>query len=152
MDKPIIDGVSIELLNTFSDEKGKVLHFIKSNAMSFDVFGECYFSEINPNCVKAWKKHTKQIQNITVPVGNIKVVLYDDRPKSFSKNKLQIFEIGRPNLYYRICIPPNVWHGFKCISRNPALLANCANMIHDANENIVLPFNDNYIPLNWDEL
>ena len=66
--------------------------------------------------------------------------------------KLQIFEIGRPNSYYRICIPPNIWHGFKCISNTPSLIANCANMIHDAHESIVLPYNDNYIPLNWNEL
>jgi dTDP-4-dehydrorhamnose 3,5-epimerase len=150
MDNSLIEGVIITPLKAITDTRGAVLHFIRSDSPGFDVFGESYFSEINPGAVKAWKKHLKQIQNISVPMGVIQLALYDDRENSATFGKLEIHEIGRPNSYVRITIPINIWHGFKCVSNTPALLVNCANIKHEFSESIVLSHEDKTIPLNWD--
>ena len=144
-----IEGVLITPLKTISDTRGAVLHFLRSDSPGFEIFGECYFSEINPGSVKAWKKHLKQIQNIVVPLGIIKIALFDDRANSKTFGKLEVLEIGRPDSYFRITIPANIWHGFKCVSNTPALLANCANIKHDLSESVVLLQDDHSIPLNW---
>lgn len=149
MDQSRIEGVKLDLLKVFFDDRGAVLYFMKSDSIGFDVFGECYFSEVNPGIVKAWKKHLRQIQNITVPVGKIQLVLYDDRPGISSFGQIEVYTICRPEYYYRITIPPGVWHGFKCMSDTPALLVNCANMKHDREESISLPYDDKSIPFNW---
>jgi dTDP-4-dehydrorhamnose 3,5-epimerase len=152
MDNSLIDGVIITQLKTITDSRGAVLHFIKSDSIGFDVFEESYFSEINPGQVKAWKKHLKQIQNITVPVGIIQLVLYDDRENSATFGRLEIHKIGRPNSYLRVTIPINIWHGFKCVSDNPALLVNCTNIKHEFSKSILLPHKDITIPFDWDTI
>ena len=77
MNRSIINGVKIVKLNQIDHPKGMILHMIKKTSPEFKKFGECYMSEINPGCVKAWKLHLKQTQNISVPIGEIKVVLFD---------------------------------------------------------------------------
>ena len=59
-----IDGVEITPLKIIKDARGAVLHMININSAGFEKFGECYFSEINPNVIKGWKKHFHQTQNL----------------------------------------------------------------------------------------
>ena len=44
----MIDGVKITEKNQIFDERGKVMHMIKSSDPEFKKFGEIYFSCINP--------------------------------------------------------------------------------------------------------
>ena len=145
MDRPLnetecIEGVSIFDLRVISDDRGAVLHMLRSDAADFIGFGECYFSEIKPGAVKAWKLHRKQTQNFAVPVGRIKLVLFDRRLDSRTLGRVQVIELGRPDAYYRIRISPGIWYGFSCISSEPALLVNCADLRHDRLESDNLDF------------
>lgn len=145
----MIEGVTIVSLREIPDERGSVLHVLRSDAPDFTKFGECYLSEIVPGAVKGWKKHTLQTQNITVPIGRIKIVLYDNRETSSSNGKLEVFEIGRPDAYIRIRISPGIWYGFTCISQQKAMLINCADMPHSPTESQVMPIDDSVIPYKW---
>lgn len=71
-----------------------------------------YFSEVEPGCVKAWKCHTRQTQRFAVPVGQLKIVLYDDRPESPTRGRIMEVLLGRPDNYALLQIPPRVWYGF----------------------------------------
>ena len=144
-----INGVIIVRLNQIVDSKGSVLHMIRLSSPEFKNFGECYFSEINYNSIKGWKLHSKQTQNISVPSGTIKMVLYDYRKESPSFNNLIEINLGRPNNYYRITIPPGVIYGFKCLSSPNALLVNCTDIEHDPNESITFSLEDNKVPFLW---
>ena len=93
MDKSKINGIEIV------DAKGSVLHMIKSSSPEFKNFGECYISEINYNSIKGWKLHSKQTQNISVPSGKIKMVLYDFREDSSTFNQL-IKIVTNNNLFF----------------------------------------------------
>ena len=147
--KCLIEGVTLTELRQISDERGAVLHMLRSDAAEFTHFGECYFSEVLPHAVKAWKCHYAQTQNLAVPVGRIRVVIYDDRKPSLTRGKLQVIELGRPDAYLRLRIPPGLWHGFTCISTTPSLLVNCADLPHDPTESEVKPLNDPTIPYQW---
>ena len=144
-----IEGVKQTKLREISDERGSVLHMLRQDADDFLGFGECYFSEINPGMVKAWKCHQEQTQTLAVPIGLIRMVIYDDRVGSATKGAFQIFELGRPDNYIRIQIPPGLWYGFTCLSRNPALIVNCADKPHDPLESKLMPFDDASIPYAW---
>ena len=144
-----ICGVSIYDLREISDDRGAVLHMMRNDSTEFSQFGECYFSEVHPGAVKAWKRHSKQTQNIAVPVGRIRIVIFDDRDGSSSKNTLQELELGRPDCYNRIRIPPGLWYGFTCISESSALIANCTDSPHDPNESELTPLNNPEIPYTW---
>lgn len=151
MDKSKINGIEIVKLNQIVDAKGSVLHMIKSSSPEFIKFGECYISEINYNSIKGWKLHSKQTQNISVPSGKIKMVLYDYREDSSSFNQLIKINLGRPDNYFRITIPPGVIYGFKCLSSPNALLVNCTDIEHDPDESITLSINDKRVPFLWDK-
>ena len=43
-------------------------------------------------------------------------------------------ELGRPDAYLRLCIPPMLWYGFTSITDTPSLVANCTDMLHDPAE------------------
>lgn len=131
IESTVIAGVTLTPLRQLVDERGAVLHMLRNDAPNFGGFGECYFSEINPGVVKAWKAHKNQTQNIAVPVGRIYMVLYDDRPSSDSYQAQLQLELGRPDFYQLLQIPPSIIYGFQCISAVPALLVNCASIPHD---------------------
>jgi dTDP-4-dehydrorhamnose 3,5-epimerase len=144
-----IDGVNIVALREFADENGAVLHMLRSDAPDFIRFGECYFSEVLPGAIKAWKLHHEQTQNLAAPVGRIRLVIYDDRVGSGTRGNLQIQELGRPDLYLRVQIPPGLWYGFACIGNTAAMLANCADVPHDPTESERKPVLDPSIPYDW---
>lgn len=144
-----IDGVIITELSQFSDERGSVLHMLRCDAPEFIRFGECYFSEVLPGAIKAWKRHRTQTQNLAVPVGRIHLVIYDNRETSPTRGNLQVLKLGRPDAYLRLRIPPDLWYGFSCVSTIPALLVNCADLPHDPIDGEVRPMNDPTIPYTW---
>jgi dTDP-4-dehydrorhamnose 3,5-epimerase len=122
---------------------------IKLDSSGFNKFGEVYFSEVLPNSIKAWKKHSLHTQNFSVPVGMIKLVIFDDREFSPTKGNIQTIYLGRPDNYIRVTIPPNLWYGFKSIENEKSLVVNCSDYPHDPTESLVLSFDSHLIPYDW---
>ena len=145
----IIKDVVLTELKQFPDERGTLLHMLRNDDPTFTTFGECYFSEVLPGAVKAWKLHLEQTQHFCVPVGRIKLVIYDNRKDSISNGNVQLIHLGRPDSYFRIMIPPGLWYGFTCISKIPALLVNCADIPHNPQESEVRMIDDVSIPYKW---
>lgn len=145
----MIEGVIVEPLKQIGDERGKVLHMLRADSPLFAKFGEIYFSVVNPGVVKAWKKHLEMTQNFAVPVGMIRLVIYDNRDFSSTNKKFETLEIGEDN-YSLVRIPPLLWYGFQGISSVPALIANCTDMPHNPNEVERLDISDKQVPYNWE--
>jgi dTDP-4-dehydrorhamnose 3,5-epimerase len=145
----LLEGVTITELRQFNDARGSVLHMRRCDDADFSQFGECYFSEVLPKAVKAWKRHRVQSQHFAVPVGRIRLAIYDDRQHSLTKGQVQILELGRPDAFFRLRLPPGLWYGFTCISEGPALLANCTDYPHDPTEGEQRPTTAPEIPYHW---
>lgn len=144
----MIEGVIVEELAQISDERGKVMHMLRRDSKNFKEFGEIYFSTVNKGCVKAWKKHRDMTQFIAVPVGKIKLVIFDPRPESVTKGRINEFDVGADN-YVLIKIPRQLWYGFKGLSDPFSMIANCADMPHDPKEVEKLPPYDKSVPYSW---
>ena len=149
MDKITIEGVKCVPLEIFSDKRGSVMHVIKKSSPEFIDFGECYISEVLVGKIKGWKKHKRQTQNLVVPVGKIRFILYDKRQLSDSYGEFNIIEIGRPDLYQRLTIPPGIWYSFCNISDKVSLIVNCADIQHDPLESESLKLDSIEIPYDW---
>lgn len=145
----MIDGVLIHPLRQIPDERGKIMHMLRANDPYFEKFGEIYFSTVYPGVVKGWHLHKEMTLNYAVPMGTIKLVLYDEREESPTRGELNELFIGEGN-YVLVKVPPRVWNGFKGIGVTPALVANCATIPHDPNEISRLDPHHNHIPYNWD--
>ena len=145
----MIDGIVIMPLKQIPDERGKIMHMMRSDDPQFERFGEIYFSMIYPGAIKAWHLHTKMTLNYAVVSGTIKLVLYDPRPSSPTKGEVQEIFLGEQN-YVRVKIPPGIYNGFKGVGTAPALVANCSTIPHDPAEIQRLdPFSKD-IPYSWD--
>lgn len=144
----MIAGVKITPLRQFLDERGKVMHMLKVGDPAFQQFGEIYFSCVYPGAIKGWHIHKEMTLNYAVPHGNIKFVLYDERPESPTRGEIQEIFMG-PDNYYLVTVPPMVWNGFKGIGNETAVVANCATIPHSPDEiDRRDPF-DPSIPYDW---
>ncbi len=144
-----IEGVLIQPLKRIVDERGSVMHMLRSDCSWFTKFGEIYFSAVNPGVVKAWKRHKKMTQHFAVPLAKIRLVLLDDRKTVNSKLLLEEFELGQPDKYCLFRIPPMIWYGFQGISECPALIANCTDMVHNPEETENKEISDKKFPYEW---
>lgn len=145
----MINGVKIKQLKIISDERGSVMHMIRCDNKEFTKFGEIYFSTVYPGVVKGWHLHTRMTLNYVVVSGMIKLVLYDLRKNSSTKDKLMEIFIGDNN-YSLVSIPPGVWNGFKGLGITPSILANCSDIPYDPKEIIRLdPINNDLIKYDW---
>jgi dTDP-4-dehydrorhamnose 3,5-epimerase len=100
--------------------------------------------------VKAWHYHKKQDDFITCVKGMLKLVLYDDREGSSTRGKIAEFFIGdhNPSL---VKVPKMVYHGWKCISSEEALVVNVPTEPYNSaepDEYRIDPHN-NSIPYRW---
>lgn len=145
----MINGIIQTPLKQIHDERGKVMHMLRSSDPHFQKFGEVYFSWIYPDIIKAWHKHIEMIMNYAVPIGTIKLVLYDDRPDSITYQQINEFFMNCEN-YYLLTIPNGIWYGFKSVGSQPAMVVNCSTIPHDPKEIVRIDFDDPLIPYSWD--
>ena len=132
--EPHIEGLSLTPLRVIADSRGAVLHLWRGDNADSGAIGECYFSEVLPGSVKAWKRHRRQTQNLAVPSGRARFVIVDCRETSSTRGSVRLIELGRPDAYSRLRIPPLVWYGFTALGESPCLIANCPDIPHDPAE------------------
>ncbi len=126
----MIEGLFLTKEKVINLESGNVMHAIKKNSNGFFKFGEAYFSKIKYNSIKAWKRHKKMNLNLVVPVGKVLFTVLDDRSQL---NKIQEYIISDEN-YFRLTVPPNVWLGFKGLSKPESIILNIADIPHEDKE------------------
>ena len=129
----MIEGVIVTPLRQIFDERGKVMHMLRKDSPVFSEFGEIYFSCTYPGAIKAWHLHKRMTLNYAVIHGEIKCVLFDDRPDSKTRGHVEEYFLS-PENYCLVTVPPLVWNGFKGIGEQMAVVANCATHPHDPAE------------------
>jgi dTDP-4-dehydrorhamnose 3,5-epimerase len=120
-----VDGVTLTPLKQIHNPKGYVFHAMKKSDGGFADFGEAYFSTINQNDIKGWKKHTEMTLNLVVVSGEVEFVVYNEA--DFFTVKLS------KNNYQRLTVRPNLWLAFRGLSTENMLL-NLASIEHDPSE------------------
>lgn len=145
----MIDDIQCIPLKQISDTRGKVMHMLRATDPYFEQFGEVYFSWINQGVVKAWSKHTVMKMHYVVPVGSVRVVIYDDRSMSLSRGHIAEYILS-PENYFLLIIPPGLWYGLQAMGDTPGLVVNCASIPHDPNEIIRIPPSEASIPYQWE--
>ena len=147
----MIDGVVVKQLKVIPDERGRLMEILRCDDEMFGKFGQVYLTTGYPGVVKAWHYHKVQTDHFCVVKGMMKVVLYDSRDGSPTKGEVNEFFMGehRPIL---LRIPFLVYHGFKTVSLEEALLINIPTEAYtyaEPDEFRVHP-HDNDIPYSWE--
>ncbi|OPY70588.1 MAG: hypothetical protein A4E57_00430 [Syntrophorhabdaceae bacterium PtaU1.Bin034] len=146
----MIEGVKVKKLKLIPDERGRLMEMLRSDEDIFVKFGQVYMTTTYPQVVKAWHYHKKQDDFIVCVKGMLKLVLYDNRDGSSTKGDIDEFFIGdhNPSL---VKVPRMVYHGWKCISPDEAIVINVPTEPYNASEPDeyrVDPHNNN-IPYRW---
>lgn len=143
-----LNGVILTPLKIVPTENGDVLHALKATDETFTAFGEAYFSTVRHGKRKGWKKHTRMVLNLVVPVGEIGFVLFDDRSNSASYGKFFECQMSRQH-YSRLTIPPGIWVAFYGKGQGDNMLLNLASIPHDPTEAENIPLENDRIPYTW---
>jgi dTDP-4-dehydrorhamnose 3,5-epimerase len=147
----MIDGVIIKKLKVIADERGRLMEILRGDDNFFEKFGQVYMTTAYPGVVKGWHYHKKQSDNMAVVKGMMKIVLYDSRKESATFGEVNeiIAGIHNPVLVH---IPPFVYHGFKCISEDEAIVVNVPTELYNYQEpdEFRLPPHTGDIPYSWD--
>jgi len=145
----MIRDVEVIPLKKICDERGMIMHMLRRDDPHFKQFGEIYFATAYPGAVKGWHEHTRQTQNYAVIKGMIKLVLYDNRQQSPTyKNLMELF-IGEDN-YQLVVIPPGIINGYKTISSETAIIANCATLPYASDEMLRHNPHGDKVPYRWE--
>ncbi|MGD0023131.1 MAG: dTDP-4-dehydrorhamnose 3,5-epimerase family protein [Xanthobacteraceae bacterium] len=144
----MISDVQIIPLRIIADERGSVMHMLRTDAPHFSQFGEVYFSTVRRGTVKGWKRHRRMTLHLSVPVGRIRLVVFDDRPGSASRGQTLDICSG-PDNYKLVVVPPGLWTAFQGLAEGASLLANCASIPHDPAEADSRALDDPPVTISW---
>jgi len=145
----MIKGVKIATLKRIPDDRGSIMHIMKSSEPDYNTFGEVYCSTVFPGVVKAWHIHSKMTLNYVVVQGMIKFVLHDLRENSKTKGETQVVYMGEKN-FVRVTVPVGVWNGFKGVGTKEAFVINFTDIPHDPHEIARMdPHNNDLIDYDW---
>jgi len=146
----VIQDVQVKPLKVIADERGRLMEMLRSDDPLFKGFGQVYLTAAYPGVVKAWHYHKKQWDHFVCVCGMAKVVLFDSREQSRTRNEINEFFLGdhHPIL---LQIPPLVYHGFKCVSDGEAIIINCPTecYVYDNPDEFRVDPHRNDIPYDW---
>jgi len=146
----MIEGVKLKDLKVIPDERGRLMEILRADDELFEKFGQVYMTTAYPGVVKAWHYHKKQVDNMTIIKGMMKIVLYDARKDSPTNGEVNEFFLGEHNPKL-LQIPKLVYHGFKCISQEEAVVINIPTETYnyEAPDEYRLDPHRNEIPYDW---
>ena len=125
-------------LELIKSELGSVRHAMRINATGYHGFEEVYFSSVNKNKIKGWKKHLRMTMNLVVCHGSVQFAVLSEN----NLKKASLFTLSPEENYGRLTIPPNYWVAFKGLS-DENLIMNFSNLLHDPTEAINESYDSN---------
>jgi len=147
----MIEGVKTKKLKVVPDERGRLMEILRCDEEIFQKFGQVYMTTTYPGVVKGWHYHEIQTDNVAVVCGMVKLVLYDAREGSATKGEISEFFVGVHNPML-VQIPNGVYHGWKCIGPEEAVVVNCPTEPYnckDPDEHRI-PFDSPTVPYDWE--
>jgi dTDP-4-dehydrorhamnose 3,5-epimerase len=153
----LIQGVRIELLRVFADDRGFFSELARLGAPGLaenmvpvgDSRIQVSATLTYPGTIKAIHYHFEQA-DLWAPVqGMFQVFLYDMRCNSPSFGRTNTLYVGqyRP---WTILIPPGVGHGYKVLGTQPAVLVYVTNRYYNPNDEGRLPYDHPALGYDWE--
>jgi dTDP-4-dehydrorhamnose 3,5-epimerase len=145
----MIEGVEVRSLVTHSDERGFFREVVRNTeGIVREGWAQMSHSLMHSGVAKAWHVHPTQIDWWYVPVGDLKVALYDLREGSRTRGELQEFLLGDHYEAQLLKIPAGVAHGCKAIG-DCAHLVYLTSSVYDSEEEGRIPHDDPGIGYDW---
>jgi dTDP-4-dehydrorhamnose 3,5-epimerase len=146
------DGVSLYDCKLHIDDRGSLCEMFNPDwGWNDKPMTYSYYFTVRPGKVKGWGVHYEHEDRYFILVGDVELVLYDDRedsPTYKSVFKIYLSEQDRK----AINIPPRVYHATHNIGLKEAILINFPTKLYDREnpEKYRLPYNTDRIPYSFD--
>ena len=119
-------GAVFTELRRIETSGGEVMKALHADEPGFRGLGEAYFSRVDPDCVRAWKRHNEMTVNVVVPVGHVRFVVATD-------DGFDEYDLGPDHSYGRLTVEPGTWFGFKG-GEAGGLVLNLSDIVHRPDE------------------
>jgi dTDP-4-dehydrorhamnose 3,5-epimerase len=148
----MIEGVELKSLTTHPDERGFFREIVRGNeAIVREGWAQISHSLMHPGVAKAWHLHPTQIDWWYVPVGDLKVALYDTREGSSTMGHLDELFLGEHYEAQLLKIPAGVAHGCRVLGDTTHLIY-LTSGTYDPNEEGRIAHDDPSIGYDWTAL
>jgi dTDP-4-dehydrorhamnose 3,5-epimerase len=146
----MIKGVEVKDLKVNYDERGHLMEILRRDDRIFRKFGQVYITTAKLGVVKAWHCHRLQDDYFCCVSGKMRLAIYDARKNSKTRGELMEFELSLDNPKL-VKIPKGVYHGFKGISKEEAIVVNIPTLPYNRKkpDEYRLDAFDNDIAYNW---
>ena len=143
-----IDGVDIRRPPTHADARGTITEIYDERwGFADDPLVYVYHVTVTPGQVKGWVLHRDQNDRMFVYQGVLKVVLFDAREDSPTRDGLNVFHFGTHDRAL-LSIPAGVWHAVKNVGDHEAAFVNLPSRPYDHEDpdKYRLPLENDVIP------
>lgn len=145
----MIEGVELKELDTHRDERGFFREIARNtDGIMAEGWAQVSHSLMHPGVAKGWHVHPTQIDWWYVPVGDLKVALYDTRQGSVTKGHLDELFLGEHYDARLLKIPAGVAHGCRAIG-GTAHLVYLTSSTYNRDEEGRIPHDDPDIGYDW---
>ena len=147
----MIHGVVTRALTAHADHRGSLCELLTTRDGPIEPIVHVYQVRAEIGSVRAWVYHRRQTDRLAFTQGRFRVVLYDIRPGSPTRNLLNEFVLGRERSTL-LQIPPYVIHGVQNIGSEAAAFVNMPTMTYrpDEPDKCRLDSDDKRIPFSFD--
>ena len=116
----MLNGVTIKHLKRLSDERGFFTEIMRKDWKELyqnDNIAQANLSITYPNIIRAWHRHLRgQTDYFIALKGAIKIGIFDEKTEELDE------VISTSQDLQQVRVPGHYWHGFKCVSNEPAML------------------------------
>lgn len=150
----LINGVQIHEVQPVLTDSGHLTEIFRSDWLSGnDRVEQIFASTLHPGGLSAWHAHATTTDRLFVVAGQIRIVLYDNRPDSTTRGVINQIKVGiqRPSL---LIIPPKVWHGVQNYCNSTAILLNAVDHAYkyDSPDHWRVPADSTSIPYSFSDV
>ena len=151
---PIRD-VSFRPTRPVAHEDGHVAEVARAN---WDIVGgpivQVHITTTLPGRIRAWGLHQRSTDRLFVAEGLVQIVVFDGREGSPTLGRVNLFTVSPKNPGLLV-IGPNLYHGWKNIGTNEAIIINMPTSMydHEAPDALDLPYGTQaarrIVPFQW---
>jgi dTDP-4-dehydrorhamnose 3,5-epimerase len=145
----MIAGVEIKPLVGHADDRQVFREVIRVTDDFFgEGFGQLSYAYMYTGSAKAWHLHQQQVDWWYVPLGAVRLALYDTRADSPTHALLEEIMLGPDYGHKVVRIPPGVAHGCKVLE-GPAQLFYVTSQVYTPADEGRIPHDDPGIGYDW---
>jgi len=126
-----IEGVWFRPTRPVPHEDGHVAEVARAD---WDIVGgpivQVHTTTTFPDRIRAWGLHQRSTDRLFVVEGLVRIVVFDGRAGSATCGRLNVFAVSPKNPGLLV-IGPNLYHGWKNIGANEAIIINMPTVMYD---------------------